>query len=95
VTREEVIAHLTPLREDPIGTLVIGCRALRVVIHSQMTATPIVVGFDDHMNFRITENALVIEPSTPGASTRALLWSEIVSMLVGEPETSDGHLFQG
>src|SRR5438105_4014631 len=88
------MAHLAPLQQGPSGTLAIGYRALRVVIHLHETATPIIIGFDDCVNFRITKRALMIEPSTPGASARALLWDDIASMSVGEQETSDGHLFR-
>jgi len=95
VNRDEVLAHLTPLEEDNSGGFCIRCRALRVLIRVRNAVAPITVGFRDGMRFHASENGLVLDPGKSGKNRRVVPWNEIACIAVGEPETTDGHLFQG
>ncbi len=95
MTRDEVLAHLTPLEVHTSGGLFIRCKALRVLIRVRAGGAPITVGFRDGMRFHATDNGLVLDPCRPGKGLRVVPWHEIACIAVGEPETTDGRLFQG
>ena len=94
MTRQEAVAHLRVLEESVPGTFVIRCRAVHVIVRVHTSAEPIIVGCRDGITLRSTDEGLVIASVTTGTS-RLIAWDDIVSMAVGEPETSDGHLSQG
>ena len=49
----------------------------------------------DQVSFRIDESGIAVTDLRTGALRELLLWQEIETLTAGEPETSNGLLFQG
>lgn len=49
----------------------------------------------DRVSFRIDDLGIAVTDLRTGAVRELLLWQEIETLAAGEPETSNGMLFQG
>lgn len=96
MTVDEGISLLIPslVRTDP-RQYRFGCQNGIVLV--RFRNNPKVKRFSaaDHVTFGLDDRGIAVKDLKSGVVRELLLWQEIESLAAGEPETSNGMLFQG
>jgi len=83
------------LAEDGSGRYRFVCRKAVLIVRLVHSAKPRRFTAADRVGFRIDYLGIAVEDLKTGVLREKLLWERIETLAAGEPETSNGSLFQG
>ena len=83
------------LARDPSGRFAFACKNALVSLRVRGSAEPLRFASRDKVGFRTGHQGLTVEHLETGVVARQFAWEDLEWVAAGEPEMSDGSLFQG